>query len=123
MSKGQRQTSRKPATKFAHLRKKMQKQKVQIKQPRKEVSIAASRVGSYRAGARDRCGRSDKPGRIFRPLTFNSSKIGRFYGSCRGSPARENSSPDHDDQGVHKLLIQAPVETSHSWTVNVPPTR
>ena len=36
MSKGQRQTSRKPATKFAHLRKKMQKQKVQIKQPRKQ---------------------------------------------------------------------------------------
>jgi hypothetical protein len=36
MSKNQRQTSRKPATKFAHLRKKMQKQKVQVKQPRKK---------------------------------------------------------------------------------------
>jgi hypothetical protein len=36
MSKNQRQTPRKPATKFAHLRKKMQKQKVQIKQPRKK---------------------------------------------------------------------------------------
>jgi hypothetical protein len=36
MSNDQRQTSRKPATKFAHLRKKMQKQKVQVKQPRKK---------------------------------------------------------------------------------------
>jgi hypothetical protein len=34
MSKGQRQTARKPATKFAHLRKKMQQQKVQVKRPR-----------------------------------------------------------------------------------------
>jgi hypothetical protein len=31
MSKNQRQTPRKPATKFAHLQKKMQKQKVQVK--------------------------------------------------------------------------------------------
>lgn len=31
MSKGQRQTPRKPATKFAHLRKKMEKAKVQVK--------------------------------------------------------------------------------------------
>lgn len=30
MSKNQRQTPRKPATKFAHLRKKMEKQKVRI---------------------------------------------------------------------------------------------
>jgi len=36
MSKIQRQTARKPATKFAHLRKKMQKQKVQVKKPRKK---------------------------------------------------------------------------------------
>jgi hypothetical protein len=36
MSKDQRQTSRKPATKLAHLRKRMQKQKVQVKQPRKK---------------------------------------------------------------------------------------
>jgi hypothetical protein len=36
MSKNQRQTPRKPATKFAHLRKKMQKQKVQAKKPRKK---------------------------------------------------------------------------------------
>jgi hypothetical protein len=33
MSKNQRQTPRKPATKFAHLRKKMEKQKVQGKKP------------------------------------------------------------------------------------------
>jgi hypothetical protein len=33
MSKNQRQTPRKPATKFAHLQKKMQKQKVQVKKP------------------------------------------------------------------------------------------
>ena len=33
MSKNQRQTARKPATKFAHLRKKMQKQKGQAKMP------------------------------------------------------------------------------------------
>jgi hypothetical protein len=31
MSKNQRQTSRKPAMKFAHLRKKMEKAKVQVK--------------------------------------------------------------------------------------------
>ncbi len=36
MSKNQRRTSRKPAIKFAHLRKKMQKQKVQVKPPRKK---------------------------------------------------------------------------------------
>jgi hypothetical protein len=30
MSKSQRQSPRKPATKFAHLRKKMQKQQVQV---------------------------------------------------------------------------------------------
>jgi hypothetical protein len=35
MSKGHRQTARKPATEYAHLRKKMQKQKVQVKKPRK----------------------------------------------------------------------------------------
>jgi hypothetical protein len=34
MSKNQRQTPRKPATKFANLRKKMQKQKVQVKKPK-----------------------------------------------------------------------------------------
>ena len=33
MPKNQRQTPRKPATKFAHLRKKMQKQKVPVKKP------------------------------------------------------------------------------------------
>ena len=33
MSKNQRQTPRKTATKFAHLQKKMQKQKVQVKKP------------------------------------------------------------------------------------------
>ena len=33
MSKNQRQTPRKPATKFAHLQKKMRKQKVQVKKP------------------------------------------------------------------------------------------
>jgi hypothetical protein len=33
MSKNQRQTPRKPATKFSHLRKKMDKQKVQVKKP------------------------------------------------------------------------------------------
>jgi hypothetical protein len=36
MSKNQRQPPRKPATKFAHMRKKMQKQKVQAKKPRKK---------------------------------------------------------------------------------------
>ncbi len=36
MSKNRRQTSRKPATKFAHLRKKMQKQKAQAQKPRKK---------------------------------------------------------------------------------------
>jgi hypothetical protein len=36
MSKGQRQTPRKPATKFAHLRKKMQQAKAQVKMPRKK---------------------------------------------------------------------------------------
>jgi hypothetical protein len=36
MSKNQRQTSRKPATKFAHLRKKMQQAKTQAKQPGKK---------------------------------------------------------------------------------------
>jgi hypothetical protein len=35
VSKNQRQPPRKPATKFAHLRKKMQKQKVQAKKSRK----------------------------------------------------------------------------------------
>ena len=34
MSKGQRQTARKPATKYAHLRKKMAQQKVQVKRPK-----------------------------------------------------------------------------------------
>ncbi len=34
MSKNQRQLHRKPATKFPHLRKKMQKQKVQVKMKR-----------------------------------------------------------------------------------------
>lgn len=33
MSKNQRQTQRKPATKFAHLQKKIRKQKVQVKKP------------------------------------------------------------------------------------------
>ena len=33
MSKNQRRTARKPATKFAHLQKKMRKQKVQVKKP------------------------------------------------------------------------------------------
>jgi len=36
MSKNHRQTTRKPATKFAHLQKKMQKQKVQAKKLRKK---------------------------------------------------------------------------------------
>ena len=36
MTKNQRQTPRKPATKFSHLRKKMEKQKVQVKQPKKK---------------------------------------------------------------------------------------
>ena len=36
VSKNQRQTPRKPATKFAHLQKKMQKQKLQVKQPKKK---------------------------------------------------------------------------------------
>ena len=36
MSRNQCQTPRKPATKFAHLQKKMQKQKVQAKKPRKK---------------------------------------------------------------------------------------
>jgi hypothetical protein len=36
MSKNQRKTPRKPATKFAHLQKKMQKQKTQAKKPRKK---------------------------------------------------------------------------------------
>ena len=35
MSKHQRQPPRKPATKFAHLRKKMQQQKVQSRKPGK----------------------------------------------------------------------------------------
>lgn len=35
MSKNQRQSARKPATKFAHLRKKMEKQKVQGRPPEK----------------------------------------------------------------------------------------
>lgn len=34
MSKNRRQPPRKPATKFAHLRKKLQKQKVQVKKPK-----------------------------------------------------------------------------------------
>jgi hypothetical protein len=33
MSKSQRQVPRKPATKFAHLRKKMQQAKIQVKKP------------------------------------------------------------------------------------------
>jgi hypothetical protein len=33
MSRNQRQMVRKPATKFAHLRKKMLKQKVQVRKP------------------------------------------------------------------------------------------
>ena len=36
MPKNQRQAPRKPATKFAHLRKKMQQAKAQVKQPRKK---------------------------------------------------------------------------------------
>jgi hypothetical protein len=36
MSKNQRQTPRKPAIKFAHLQKKMQKQKVQAKKSKKK---------------------------------------------------------------------------------------
>ncbi len=37
MSKNQRQTPRKPATKFANLRKKMEKQEVQqVKNPKKK---------------------------------------------------------------------------------------
>lgn len=36
MSKNQRQSPRKPATKFAHLRKKMQQAKIQTKLPRKK---------------------------------------------------------------------------------------
>jgi hypothetical protein len=36
MSKNQRQPPRKPATKFAHLRKKMQKQKAQANKLRKK---------------------------------------------------------------------------------------
>jgi len=36
MSRKQRQTPRKPATKFAHLQKKMQKQKTPAKKPRKK---------------------------------------------------------------------------------------
>ncbi len=36
MSKGQRQTPRQPATKFAHLRKKMEKQKVQADRSKKK---------------------------------------------------------------------------------------
>ena len=37
MSKNERQGPRKPATKFAHLRKKMEKQKAQqVKKPRKK---------------------------------------------------------------------------------------
>jgi hypothetical protein len=36
MSKNQRQTARKPATKFAHLQKKMRKQKVQAKKSRRK---------------------------------------------------------------------------------------
>ena len=35
MSKNERQTPRTPATKFPHLQKKMQKQKVQVKQAKK----------------------------------------------------------------------------------------
>jgi hypothetical protein len=36
MSKNQRQTARKPATKFAHLQKKIQKQKVRARKPGKK---------------------------------------------------------------------------------------
>jgi len=36
MSKDKRQAPRKPATKFAHLRKKMQQAKIQVKQPRRK---------------------------------------------------------------------------------------
>ena len=36
MSKGQRNTPRMPATKFANLQKKMQKQKVRAKPPKKK---------------------------------------------------------------------------------------
>ncbi len=36
MSNKQRQTPRKPATKFSHLRKKMEKQKVQAKRSKKK---------------------------------------------------------------------------------------
>jgi hypothetical protein len=36
MSKNERQGPRKPATKFPNLRKKMQKQKVQVKQPKQK---------------------------------------------------------------------------------------
>jgi hypothetical protein len=36
MVRRHKQTARKPATKFAHLRKKMQKQKVQVKKPKQK---------------------------------------------------------------------------------------
>lgn len=36
MSKNQHSAPRMPATKFAHLRKKMQQQKAQVKQPKKK---------------------------------------------------------------------------------------
>ena len=36
MTKGQRNTPRMPATKFANLRKKMQQQKIQAKLPKKK---------------------------------------------------------------------------------------
>jgi hypothetical protein len=36
MSKNQRKTPRKPVTKFAHLQKKMQKLKTQVKKPLKK---------------------------------------------------------------------------------------
>jgi hypothetical protein len=36
MSKNQRQAARKPATKFAHLQKKMQQAKAQAKKPKKK---------------------------------------------------------------------------------------
>jgi hypothetical protein len=36
MANNRRQTPRKPATKFAHLQKRMQKQKTQVRRPRKK---------------------------------------------------------------------------------------
>jgi len=47
MSKNQRKTARKPATKFAHLQKKMQKQKVQGKKSRKKFYFYEGKEKSF----------------------------------------------------------------------------